>query len=69
MTDFDTTQLSKEFVEIGGKKMAYHEIGEVDPVVFLHGNPTSSYLWRNIFPHVAKKARCIAPDLIVHGQL
>ena len=64
MTDFDTTPLSKEFVEIGGKKMAYHEIGEGDPVVFLHGNPTSSYLWRNIIPHVAKKARCIAPDLI-----
>ena len=68
MTDFDTTPLSKEFVEIGGKKMAYHEIGEGDPVVFLHGNPTSSYLWRNIIPHVAKKARCIAPDLIGMGD-
>ena len=48
--------------------MAYHEIGEGDPDVFLHGNPTSSYLWRNIIPHVAKKARCIAPDLIGMGD-
>ena len=68
MTDFDTSPLSKEFIEIGGKKMAYHKIGEGDPVVFLHGNPTSSYLWRNIIPHVAKKARCIAPDLIGMGD-
>jgi haloalkane dehalogenase len=48
--------------------MAYHEIGEGDSVVFLHGNPTSSYLWRNIIPHVAKNARCIAPDLIGMGD-
>ncbi len=68
MTDFDTTPLSKEFVEIGGKKMAYHEIGEDDPVLSLHGIPTSSYLWRNIIPHAAKKARCIAPDFIGMGD-
>ena len=48
--------------------MAYHEVGEGEPVVFLHGNPTSSYLWRNIIPHVATKARCIAPDLIGQGD-
>ncbi|HCB34051.1 MAG TPA: haloalkane dehalogenase [Acidimicrobiaceae bacterium] len=48
--------------------MAYHESGTGDPVVFLHGNPTSSYLWRNIVPHVADGARAIAPDLIGHGD-
>jgi haloalkane dehalogenase len=48
--------------------MAYHESGEGDPVVFLHGNPTSSYLWRNIIPHVNDRARCIAPDLIGQGD-
>ncbi len=42
--------------------------GDGDPVVFLHGNPTSSYLWRNIIPHVAGQARCLAPDLIGMGQ-
>ncbi len=47
--------------------MAYVEAGEGDPVVFLHGNPTSSYLWRNIIPHVQGQARCLAPDLIGMG--
>jgi haloalkane dehalogenase len=50
--------------------MAYREAGPPDaPVaVFLHGNPTSSYIWRNIIPHVARVARCVAPDLIGFGQ-
>lgn len=48
--------------------MAYVDTGEGDPVVFLHGNPTSSYLWRNIMPHVAPAARSIAPDLIGMGD-
>lgn len=48
--------------------MAYVDTGEGDPVVFLHGNPTSSYLWRNIIPHVEDSARCLAPDLIGMGQ-
>ncbi len=47
--------------------MSYADTGSGDPVVFLHGNPTSSYLWRNIIPHVAPLARCIAPDLIGMG--
>lgn len=47
--------------------MAYAEIGEGDPIVFLHGNPTSSYLWRNIMPELAGLGRCIAPDLIGMG--
>ena len=54
MSDFATAPLSKKFIEIDGKKMAYHQTGEGRPVVFLHGNPTSSYLWRNIIPIVAK---------------
>jgi haloalkane dehalogenase len=51
-------------------EMAYREAGSTgDPVaLFLHGNPTSSYIWRNIIPHVAEVAHCIAPDLIGFGQ-
>lgn len=60
--------LSKSVVEVNGLPMAYHEVGTGDPVIFLHGNPTSSYLWRNVIPHVADRARCIAPDLIGHGD-
>ena len=49
-------------------EMAYVDTGSGDPVVFLHGNPTSSYLWRNIIPHVEGGARCLAPDLIGMGD-
>jgi len=51
-------------------EMAYREAGRPDAPValFLHGNPTSSYLWRNVIPHVAQFAHCIAPDLIGFGQ-
>src|SRR5207245_528024 len=48
--------------------MAFVDVGEGAPVVFLHGNPTSSYLWRNIIPYVAPFRRCVAPDLIGMGQ-
>jgi haloalkane dehalogenase len=48
--------------------MAYVELGSGPPVVLLHGNPTSSYIWRNIMPIVAKGVRCIAPDLIGMGD-
>ena len=51
-----------------GRVMAYVEAGAGRPVVFLHGNPTSSYLWRNVIPRVAPVARCIAPDLIGMGE-
>ena len=60
--------LEKKMVEVNGKQMAVHDSGSGQSVVFLHGNPTSSYLWRNIIPHVATTARCIAPDLIGHGD-
>jgi haloalkane dehalogenase len=59
---------SKQRVEVQGKQMAYVEVGEGDPIVFLHGNPTSSYLWRNVIPHVEGSGRCIAPDLIGMGD-
>lgn len=63
--DFDA-----RYVEALGSRMHYIESGPADgtTVLFLHGNPTSSYLWRNIIPHVAKGARCIAPDLIGFGK-
>jgi haloalkane dehalogenase len=60
--------IEKKYVEILGKKMAYVEEGEGDPIVFLHGNPTSSYLWRNIIPFATNLGRCIAPDLIGMGD-
>jgi haloalkane dehalogenase len=63
-----TQELPKKFAEVHGKKMAYVEAGGGPPVIFLHGNPTSSYLWRNILPVVAPHARCIAPDLIGMGD-
>ena len=52
-----------------GREMAYVEVGEGDPIVLLHGNPTSSYLWRNVLPHLQALGRCIAPDLIGIGGL
>jgi haloalkane dehalogenase len=49
-------------------EIAYIDTGDGDPVVFLHGNPTSSYLWRNVVPHVRGLARCLAPDLVGMGD-
>lgn len=54
-------------VDVLDSEMAYVEIGSGDPIVFLHGNPTSSYLWRNTMPHVEDLGRCLAPDLIGMG--
>src|SRR6516162_6125598 len=51
-----------------GHEMAYVEVGKGDPVVLLHGNPTSSYLWRNVLPYLQPLGRCIAPDLIGMGD-
>ena len=58
----------KRKITVKGKTMAYVEMGEGDPIVFLHGNPTSSYLWRNIMPLVRDRGRLIAPDLIGMGD-
>ncbi len=52
----------------GGTNISYVDTGSGDPIVFLHGNPTSSYLWRNIITHLRSDARCIAPDLIGMGD-
>jgi len=51
-----------------GREMAYVEVGEGDSIVLLHGNPTSSYLWRNVLPHLQPRGRCIVPDLIGMGD-
>jgi haloalkane dehalogenase len=62
------TPLAKKFVDVRGRRMAYHERGEGAPVLFLHGNPTSSYLWRDVIPELAGRGRLIAPDLIGMGD-
>jgi haloalkane dehalogenase len=59
---------SKKYADVDGVKMAYVEVGRGDPIVFLHGNPTSSYLWRKVVPHVQHLGRCIAPDLLGMGD-
>jgi haloalkane dehalogenase len=56
------------YLEVLGSKMHYIDEGKGDPILFLHGNPTSSYLWRNIIPHVTSLGRAIAPDLIGMGK-
>ncbi len=58
----------KKFASVNGKKIAYVEVGEGDPIILLHGNPTSSYLWRNVIPHLEGLGRIIAPDLIGQGD-
>lgn len=55
-------------VKVLDSEMAYVDAGDGDPIVFLHGNPTSSYLWRNVIPHLTDAGRCLAPDLIGMGQ-
>ncbi len=59
---------SKRYVAIDGISMATVDTGAGDPIVFLHGNPTSSFIWRNVIPHVEHLGRCIAPDLIGFGD-
>lgn len=55
-------------ISVLDSEMAYVDVGEGDPIVFLHGNPTSSYLWRNVIPYCEGLGRCLAPDLIGMGQ-
>ena len=59
---------TKGRVVVHGRQMAYVDVGAGDPIVFLHGNPTSSYLWRNVIPHLVGLGRCVAPDLIGMGD-
>ena len=56
------------YVEVAGSKLHYIDEGAGDPILFLHGNPTWSYIWRNVIPHVAPLGRCIALDLIGMGR-
>ena len=64
----NTSIPQKKKIQVLDKKMAYVEIGKGAPIVFQHGNPTSSYLWRNIMPHLKNHGRCIAIDLIGMGD-
>ena len=57
-----------KYLEVKESKIHYIDEGEGDPILFLHGNPTSSYLWRNVIPYMTGKGRCIAPDLIGMGK-
>lgn len=71
MTKADISQdfpYASHYVDVNGAKMHYIEEGEGNPILFLHGMPTSSYVWRNIIPHLCKLGRCIAPDLIGMGK-
>lgn len=60
--------IQNKLVEVKGSKMHYREAGEGQPILFLHGVPTSSYIWRNIIPHLSNLGTCIAPDLIGFGE-
>ena len=60
--------LAKNTVDVSGARMAYHERGAGRPILFLHGNPTSSYLWRDVVPELEGHGRLIAPDLIGMGD-
>jgi haloalkane dehalogenase len=60
--------LEKKTVKALGHKIAYHERGAGAPILFLHGNPTSSYIWRNVMPELEGQGRLIAPDLIGMGD-
>ena len=58
----------RRHVRVLDTEMTYVDTGAGDPIVFLHGNPTSSYLWRNVIPHLGGSGRCLAPDLIGMGE-
>jgi len=63
-----TTTNESKFLEVLDSKIHYLDQGEGTPFLFLHGNPTSNYLWRNIIPHVVPLGRIVAPDLIGMGK-
>jgi len=58
----------RKHISLLGTQMAYVDVAEGDPIVFLHGNPTPSYLWRNIIPHLLPLGRCLAPDYVGMGN-
>jgi haloalkane dehalogenase len=66
---FDSTDPHpRQRVAVLDTEMSYVDAGQGDPIVFLHGNPTSSYVWRNIIPYLTAHGRCLAPDLVGMGQ-
>jgi haloalkane dehalogenase len=65
---FERTRVTVQPAGRPALEMAYVDEGEGEPIVLLHGNPTSSYLWRNVIPHVRSLGRCIAPDLVGMGE-
>jgi len=66
--DAPSWRAQKKTVEVLGRQMAYVDTGSGDPIVLLHGNPTSSFLWRNVVPHLQPVGRCVLPDLIGMGD-
>ena len=64
----ETMTYEKKYATVKGKQIAYVEVGTGAPVVLLHGNPTSSFLWRNVIPELGSSGRIIAPDLIGQGD-
>ena len=68
MTISSQDNYPRKRVAVLDTEIAYVDTGEGDPVVFLHGNPTSSYLWRNVISEVEGGARCLAPDLVGMGD-
>lgn len=64
----DKVDVPSHFIDVNGAKMHYLEAGSGDPILLLHGIPTSSYVWRNVIPYLAPLGRCIAPDLIGFGK-
>ncbi len=68
MTPSTAFPYESRYVDVLDSEMHYVEQGEGDPILFLHGNPTSSYLWRNVIPHAAPHGRAIAVDLIGMGR-
>jgi haloalkane dehalogenase len=65
---FPRSRIGVEGAGLPEVEMAYVDVGQGKPIVFLHGNPTSSYLWRNVIPHLRPLGRCIAPDLVGMGE-
>lgn len=64
----DVERYTRKRIDVLDSRMSYVETGSGDPIVFLHGNPTSSFLWRNVIPHLEAHGRCLAPDLIGMGE-
>lgn len=68
VSDTSIKQFEKKYIYIDDLKMAYHEEGNGDPILFFHGNPTSSYEWRKIIPHISGLGKCIAHDMMGMGN-